>query len=184
MDKRWKDYAAVALVVLIFAIAIRIFTGGFSHVPVQPTQDPAISSEPLASPTFTVYFAARDEARLVPEFHHGEGTVAERLNALMQGPLSSDLTNVLPQGTLVLGYEIRDSIIYVDFSRELSENHSRGSAGELITVYGIVNTLLELSGVTKVQILIEGEYVESLAGHVSLLEPLASDYSLLGSYRL
>jgi len=52
-------------------------------------------------------------------------------------------------------------------------DHPGGSAGELITVYSVVNTLTELPGVKEVRWLIDGQAVESLAGHLDLSRPVA-----------
>jgi len=66
-----------------------------------------------------------------------------------------------------------------DFSKELVERHWGGTAGELMTVYGIVNTLGELPGVKQVRITVEGRPLETLAGHLDLREPLAPDPDLV-----
>jgi spore germination protein GerM len=74
---------------------------------------------------------------------------------------------------LLGAYQLGDTLV-LDFSRELQTNHSGGSAGELLTVYSIVNTLAEnIHGISRVQILVEGNEVETLAGHLDLREPLS-----------
>ena len=63
---------------------------------------------------------------------------------------------------------------YVDLSAELSKNHLGGSLDEILTVYTLVSALTEnLPSITRVQILIDGREVDTLAGHVDLRRPLA-----------
>ncbi len=62
---------------------------------------------------------------------------------------------------------------YVDFSPELSSKHPGGSLSELLTVYAIVDTLtVNLPAIVRVQILVDGKEVDTLAGHVDLRRPL------------
>jgi germination protein M len=63
---------------------------------------------------------------------------------------------------------------FVDLSGEVSARHSGGALDELLTIYTIVNALtVNLPAITRVQILIDGKEVETLAGHVDLRHPLA-----------
>jgi len=62
---------------------------------------------------------------------------------------------------------------YLDFNQAFQTNHPGGSAGELLTIYSLVNTLIDnLEGIERVQILIEGETIETLAGHIDTTKPL------------
>jgi len=64
-------------------------------------------------------------------------------------------------------------IAYIDFDRAFYDFSGGGSLGELHTVYGIVATLTEsFPEIVAVQFLIEGSWVETLAGHVDLSMPL------------
>jgi hypothetical protein len=56
----------------------------------------------------------------------------------------------------------------------------QGSTEELLAVYSIVDSIvINLPAVRRVQILIRGEPVDTLAGHVDISRPLAADASLL-----
>ena len=59
-----------------------------------------------------------------------------------------------------------------------------GSTGELLAVYSLVNTLTQLPQVAAVQILVEGEVVDSLFGHVDVSSPLVADPSLVLGYEV
>ncbi len=55
--------------------------------------------------------------------------------------------------------------------------HPGGSISELFTVYGLANTLaVNFPHVRQVRILIEGEAVESLKGHVGLRDAVKADF--------
>ena len=68
----------------------------------------------------------------------------------------------------------------VDFSKELKTKHWGGSTGESMTIMSIVNSLTELPGIEKVQILIEGQKEDTLAGHWDLSSPISRDESIIG----
>lgn len=173
-----KKRVAILLLILVLILGWRLFeTSRYA-----PTVVPDKSNNPINSQFFVVYFPEDSGlAKLNPEYFLGEGTVEQRLQALVSGPRSEHLLPALPPGTKVLGYRQSGDILVVSFSRELVTAHPGGSAGELVTVYGIVNTLTEIEEIRAVRILVENEPIDTLAGHVSLAEPLEKDPSLQGS---
>jgi hypothetical protein len=63
---------------------------------------------------------------------------------------------------------------FVDLSSDVTTKHPGGSLDEIFTVYTIVNALtVNLPAITRVQILVDGKEVDTLAGHVDLRHPLA-----------
>ncbi|MEA3485362.1 MAG: GerMN domain-containing protein [Candidatus Aerophobetes bacterium] len=102
------------------------------------------------------------------------------LKELIKGPTDSSLFPTLPPQTEVRAVYIKDDCIYVDFSSSLSESHPGGSTGELLSVYSIVNTLLtDFPSQSRVQILIQGEPRETLAGHIDIREPLGKNTDIM-----
>jgi germination protein M len=72
-----------------------------------------------------------------------------------------------------------EGLCVVDLTREAASSHPGGLTSEVSTVYAIVNSLTEnLTAVRKVQILIEGNEVETLAGHVDISQPMVQDLSM------
>ena len=76
------------------------------------------------------------------------------------------------------GVELREVFItsqgvaYVDFSRELVQNHPGGSSAEELTVYSLSNTLIaNFPAIKMVKILVEGREISTLAGHLDLTIP-------------
>ena len=143
---------------------------------------PEAPAPPLAQPdqqTVILYFAneradllVREERLIVPAGR--EKTVAA-LDELIKGPAYPAHIRTIPPDVQVLGVEIVNGIADANFSEELRSSHWGGSTGEFFTVYSIVHTLAEFPGVEWVQIRIEGEIVETLAGHLELGKPLSPD---------
>jgi len=98
------------------------------------------------------------------------------LEALLK-PVDAPMVSAIPTGVTlktVLLSEKGDA--FVDFSPELSTNHTGGSLDELLTVYAIVDTLtVNLPAIARVQILIDGKEADTLAGHIDLRRPLAKN---------
>ncbi len=101
---------------------------------------------------------------------------------LIGGP-KTDLTRTIPGATTLRNFSVNtDRIASVDFSAELIGEHTGGSFSELLTVYSIVNSLtLNFENIEKVQILVEGKKVETLAGHIYALRPLEANRGIVGN---
>lgn len=130
----------------------------------------------------SVYYASVDGEHLAPEFRAGIPTVTQLLSDLIEGPVLTSLVGIIPNDVRVLGYRRQTSLIFVNFSHHLVSNHPGGSRAELLTVYAIVNTLVEMPGIERVQILVENERLETLVGHIYIWEPLEKDHTILGSF--
>jgi germination protein M len=90
---------------------------------------------------------------------------------LIKGPRESNHFGAIPQGTQLWDLIIKDKIAYVNFSHELIDNHPGGSFGETMTIYSVVNTLTQFPDIEKVQFLVEGKTVETIAGHYDTRSP-------------
>ncbi|HWR39381.1 MAG TPA: GerMN domain-containing protein, partial [Patescibacteria group bacterium] len=128
--------------------------------------------------TVKVYFATKDALYLVPEVRTvtGAGSVSlakGALECLAAGPKSPELVAVMPAGSAVRDLQIRDGVAYADFNAVLMKKHTGGSTAERLTVVAIVNTLTEFPDIQKVQILVEGKKVGTLAGHLDVSQPLS-----------
>ncbi|MBS4026045.1 MAG: GerMN domain-containing protein [Clostridia bacterium] len=112
------------------------------------------------------------EERVIPKV---EGIGRSAVNELIKGPnLASNLMPTVPDNTILLDINVKqeEKLAIVDFSRALVENHMGGSSAEALTVYSIVNTLTQFPTVERVQILVNGQYVETIAGHLDVSKPL------------
>lgn len=62
---------------------------------------------------------------------------------------------------------------YLDVSSEIRQGHPGGSLAEALTVFALVNVLtVNMPDIAAVQILIDGQEVDTLAGHIDLRHPL------------
>lgn len=169
---------AVLLILLTFgALVARKFLVSPPPVPV-----PAVS-EPKQRREVILYFAAPQGTYLVAEAREIEGCLEETeclqetVQALVHGPVS-ELLPILPEQALLRGVSVADGSATVDFSRELVDAHPGGSVSELLTVYGLADTLAaNFPQVRQVRILVEGAPVETLKGHVDLRQPIRADLS-------
>ncbi|GAB6138854.1 GerMN domain-containing protein [Halanaerobaculum tunisiense] len=94
------------------------------------------------------------------------------IQELIKGPQNDNLVETISEGVKLLDLEVEEGIAKVDFSQELVTNHPGGTAGELMTVYSVVNTLTQLEDINQVQILVAGQEVDTLVGHLNLKQPL------------
>ena len=94
------------------------------------------------------------------------------IEALLLGPEIFKSTSI-PKGTqLNRVYLDEDDIAYLDLSEELRHNHPSGTWGELVTIYSLVNTVMEnFHNVKGVKILIRGKEIETLKGHIDTQYP-------------
>lgn len=101
------------------------------------------------------------------------------MNSLLQGTKEKGQIAVIPKQTKLKGVKVKGDVAYVDFSQDLVKHFTGGSTGEEMLVGSVVNTLTEFSEIKKVQILIEGKEIETLAGHMDLSVPIARMTNLL-----
>ena len=146
--------------------------------PVTPAPPPG----PTAHITATLFYGSRDGLLLQPvrvEVPLAEGAVAQGrqiVRALLQAP-PAPYVPVIPAGTTLKAFYLTSSgDAFVDLSSEVSTKHPGGTHAELLTVYAVVNTITtNLQGVQRVQLLVDGNEADSLAGHVDVRRPLERD---------
>jgi hypothetical protein len=134
----------------------------------------------------TLYYATADGQALAAvkrEVPLAEGARAQGREILESQlePAPAPYLSVIPHGTMLRAFYVTDKgDAFVDLSPEVSTAHPGGSTNELLTVYAIVNAITtNLSSVQRVQILIGGMQVDTLAGHLDLRRPFQRDVSLV-----
>lgn len=119
--------------------------------------------------TLQLYFANEKGDRLVGErveVHYSSNMSVEKLvvEQLIKGPITKDAYPAIPPETKIVSVSTKDGICYVNLDKGFLEQGY--DVLEMIPVYSIVNSLTELPGISKVQILINGEtnitYQESI----------------------
>jgi len=104
----------------------------------------------------------------------------ETITELIKGP-KGKLIPTLPSRTKLLSLQVDEKgLAKVNFNKALSKDHPGGSSAEIMTLYSIVNSLtFNFPQIKRVQILIEGEAGETIAGHLSLEQPVSSNFDLV-----
>jgi hypothetical protein len=115
------------------------------------------------------------EQRQLPATNRLEEELRAVLDALCAGPETRGAIGPIPRGARpqAVFYDERQASVLIDFSRELRDNHPGGSAAERATVDAILRTIaLNFPEVRACTLLVAGEQVETLAGHLALDQPL------------
>ncbi len=111
-----------------------------------------------------------------------DAQVRRAIEELINWTGTQTVSPVPPESRVREVWVSRGGIAYVDFDRSFVDFSGGGSLGELHTVYSIVTTLTEsFPEIVAVQFLVEGEQIETLAGHVDLSRPLlpSADWVLI-----
>lgn len=95
----------------------------------------------------------------------------ELMEELLKGPQDDKLSRIIPEETRILDLRIENGIAYLDLSSEIA-TANYGSQMEGVLLSSIVWTLTQLEEIEAVQILVEGEIVDSIGGHCSTSIPL------------
>lgn len=120
------------------------------------------------------YVETGDESleKLVAEertVEYGDISLEEAIvKELMKGPKSEGISTLIPSTVKLLGVEVADGTAFVNFAQE---GLYGGSMQESFTLSQIINSLIELDSVERVQFLIDGEKSETLMGHLEISEP-------------
>ena len=144
-----------------------------------PTAAAPTPGAPSRKITATLFYVSDDGMALAPvqrEVPFGE-TVADQARAILEAQLAAAPPHV---SAVPAGVTLRDVFVtergdaFVNVSADITTKHPGGSLLEVFTVYTLVNALtVNLPAITRVQILVEGKEVDTLAGHVDLRHPLA-----------
>ena len=145
--------------------------------PPPPSETPHIAA--------TLFYATAEGDALLPvqrEVPLAEGLVAQGRQILTAqfAPPPAPYISAIPPGTMLRAFYVTEKgDAFVDVSG-ISAAHPGGSLTELLTVYAIVNAVTaNLPAVQRVQILVDGKEVDTIAGHVDIRQPLLRDTSLV-----
>jgi spore germination protein GerM len=184
-QKPWRKRLILfgGLVVLVFSVGLVV---GYLRNEQAPKPVP-VSEEVSLQPTREVllYFASLDgrtlvaETRTINECQIDEDCLHDTIQALISGP-QSGLVPILPAQVKLRGVTIANSLVNIDFSRELITAHPGGTQSELLTIYALADTLaVNFPHLRQLQILVEGSVAATLKGHVDLRQPINPDFSLV-----
>jgi germination protein M len=90
----------------------------------------------------------------------GIGTIEELvIKQLINGPTEIGMYNTIPEGTTLLNVSTKEGICYVDFNEKFLDKIPEIT--DKVAIYSIVNTLVEIPGINKVQFTINSEVLET-----------------------
>ncbi|MEW6078608.1 MAG: GerMN domain-containing protein [Thermodesulfobacteriota bacterium] len=180
---------------IVYAVVCSLLTGiavyGLMMVvpgkPTLPASRPAREKNRHGKIDVYLYFGLSADTLLVAEKQVINGAADPAtfskniIDALIAGPVDKNLVRTMPEGTVCRAiYLTEDSTAYVDFSASIRDKLPGGSESELLAIYSIVNSLiLNVDQVKKVKILIEGNEVNTMAGHIDLRQPFSANMRMI-----
>lgn len=113
----------------------------------------------------TLYFADDQAMYVVPEKRNinmeqnasKDKLIKVLLEEMIKGPTNTDLYPTIPKETRVNSVVVVGERATIDFSEEMYTKHSRGAAGEDMTLTSIANTLTEIEGIKEIVLLLNGK---------------------------
>jgi spore germination protein GerM len=180
MPRRAVALVAILLVAAVGAtVAFKAASRWRDARPVVTASQPDTPAAPERKITATLYFVSDDGLALVGvqrEVPFGDAVLEQArriVEAQLQQP-SPPLASAIPAGTTLRALYITEKgEAFVDLSGDARAKHPGGALEELFTIYTLVNALtVNLPAIERVQILVEGKEVDTLAGHVDLRHPL------------
>src|SRR5215467_2265883 len=190
MNGRWRIWLLAGLCVVVVIAAIyfpklkrRVKTT--AHI-TQPSEEqarreltppsPASASDPIVKARM-FWASDEDESALAPvavDLALSPDPVLRAkqvLNTLLAGLVSSDLRKLPPNAALLAFYLLADGTGVADFSEALGTSTPSGIQSEQLAVESIARTLeANVPQVKRLKILIHGQEVDTLAGHLDLTQ--------------
>ena len=123
-------------------------------------ENPGEQINSIQNTNLTLYFSNETGDGLVKEtrkVHYSSNISLEKLimEQLLVGPEISGAKSAIPTGTKLISVSLVDGVCYVSFD-ETFKNQDY-SVNEAIVIYSIVDSLSELSSISKVQISVNGD---------------------------
>ncbi|MBP1759553.1 MAG: N-acetylmuramoyl-L-alanine amidase [Firmicutes bacterium] len=142
---------------------------------------PTVAQEgppPISENTYKLYFSNDNLENLIPEDRQINQSVWKKLDLsqkaslvmseLIQGPLSSKLTPTIAPTTKILSITTQDGLATIDFSNDIRDEFPGGVLAEDLTIRSIIWSLTQIPGIRSVRILVNGEFGDSIGGHILL----------------
>lgn len=171
------------IIIVLIALAAVIFLFYYLKVRVRRPEElpPGVQEVPEETMSVTLYYASTKADQLVAEAREiavGEGIesqVQAVIKELVKGPEGGGrVSSIPPETELLQAFWVEESqTIFLDFNRAFVSNHPGGSAGEYYTISMIVKTVgANFPEVRRVQFLVDGYQVETIAGHYAVDQPI------------
>ncbi len=175
----------ITLIIVGIGLVVTFYLISQSKQPAMPLPPPPLpaAARPQATPpsqNVNLFLLESDTFKLVPvkvdlRLFPGDIKRLKQIVTALIEAVPPRFRNPIPRGTLVHEVYIdNQGTAYLDFSQHLSEGHIGGTHAEFLTVTAILKTVFDAfpADIKQVQFLIDGNPVETLAGHVNLSQPL------------
>ena len=160
-----EDYSKMSAVdeVLCRAAVVRTMTqiDGVDCVAFYIGDAPGEQINSIQNTTLTLYFSNLDGDGLVKEVredvYYSSNISMEKLimEQLLDGPKTKDAKSAIPEGTKLVSVSVVDGVCYVSLDEAFKNQDYK--VNEAIVIYSIVDSLSELSTISKVQISVNGD---------------------------
>jgi spore germination protein GerM len=183
--RSYRKYLVVwgVLAVLVFVVGLVV---GYLNTAEAPQPLPsAVETSVVTTREVILYFASVDgqslvaETRDIAECQQDEDCLRDTVRALIDGS-QGELAAILPDQVVLNDVSVEGSLVNVDFSQDLISAHPGGTQSELLTIYGLADTLtVNFPHLRQMRVLVDGAPVATLKGHVDLRQPINPDFSLV-----
>jgi spore germination protein GerM len=178
--------AALALAVIVGAVYLPILRRHIKQSEKMQEQSAEQARRELAQPVVVNPSEPRVKAQLFWASGNGDGTLSasivelplsnepvlrakQVLNTLLAGPVDVELRTLPPDAALLEFYMLPNGTAVADFSEALATAIPSGIQSEQMAVDSITRTLeANVPQVQRLKILIHGQEMETLAGHLDL----------------
>lgn len=133
------------------------------------TPQEEITEDQLQNTIISLYFINKETKEINPEARTIKVNLLINdpykylLEQLIEGPKNEKLEKGIPENTKLNKVELKEDILYIDFSKEFIENAPKGKENEQKIIETIVKTVTELNEVNYIKILIDGKENEAFA---------------------
>jgi hypothetical protein len=183
---RWWFVAALFLAVVIAGIYLPILRRNIKQAAKLQQRSEEQARRELTQPTVINPSDPKVKAKLFWASGADDGTVSavivelplasdpvlrskQVLNTLLAGPVDTELRTLPPDAALLAFYLLPDGTAIADFSEALGTSIPSGIESEQMAVDSITRTLeANVPQIRRLKILIHGQEVETLAGHLDL----------------
>lgn len=165
----------VILVLILVAVVVLSLLRSLRHKPEVEVEAP---TQVERYREITLYFASDDASGLIPEprqipaFEIETDGIRLALEELIRGPQRAGV-GMIPETVTLRSVFVREGVAYIDFSGDIIEDFVGGSASEYLLIASIVQTVsANFPDVKGVKILVDGKEVESIGGHLYIMDVL------------
>jgi len=137
-----------------------------------------ITDEQLRKTIVTLYFMDIETASLQPEARQIdskdllENPYKKLIELLIEGPNNEKLIKIVPEGTTINNIEEKNGVVTIDFSEHFIKDQLLGKEQEELIINSIINTLTELTEVSGIKILINGEENKSFPDNAVVFDKI------------